>query len=225
MSGHSVPTSSNNGARVTTLPTPIAILISGRGSNMRAIVKAIAAGTLNATVRVVVSNRAEAPGLDWARSQGLATLVLSHRDFPTREAYDAGLVSALRAHGADLVCLAGFMRVLGPTFCDAFPSAILNVHPSLLPAFPGVDAQRQAFEYGVKVTGVTVHFVTPALDAGPIIRQEAVVVRDDDTVETLSARLLAVEHRLFPEAVQSVIRGGWQLDARRVIRSGEINDV
>lgn len=217
MSGHSVPTSSNNGARVTTLPTPIAILISGRGSNMQAIVKAIAAGTLNATVRVVVSNRAEAPGLDWARSQGLDTLVLSHRDFPTREAYDTALVSALRERGADLVCLAGFMRVLGPTFCDAFPNAILNVHPSLLPAFPGVDAQRQALDYGVKVAGVTVHFVTPELDAGPIVEQVVVPVNDDDTAESLSARILVEEHRVFPRAIQKIARGGWRIDGRRVV--------
>jgi phosphoribosylglycinamide formyltransferase-1 len=152
-------------------------------------------------------------------------MVLPHRDFPTREAYDAALVSALRAHGATLVCLAGFMRVLGPTFCSAFPQAILNVHPSLLPSFPGLEAQRQAWDYGVKVTGVTVHFVTPALDAGPIIRQQAVAIHDDDTVETLSARMLAVEHQLFPEAIQSVLRGGWRMEARRVVRSDEVNDV
>lgn len=216
---------SKYGARVNTTPTPIAILISGRGSNMQAIVGAIKAGTLDATIAVVVSNRADAPGLSWARRVGLETLVRPHGEYATRAAYDRALVQDLRQHGVRIVCLAGFLRVLGPDFCSAFPSAILNVHPSLLPSFPGLDAQRQAFEYGVKVTGVTVHFVTPALDAGPIIRQEAVGVRDDDTVETLSARLLAVEHRLFPEAVQSVIRGGWQLDARRVVRSGEVSDV
>lgn len=217
MSGHSVPTMSKYGARVNTTPTPIAILISGRGSNMQAIVLAIAAGTFNATIRVVVSNRADAPGLEWARSQGLETLVLSHRDFPTREAYDAALVSALQEHGVGLVCLAGFMRVLGPTFCDAFPNAILNVHPSLLPAFPGVDAQRQALEYGVKVSGVTVHFVTPELDAGPIVEQVIVPVHDDDTADSLSARILAEEHRVFPRAIQKISRGGWRIDGRRVV--------
>lgn len=217
MSGHSVPTNSNNGARVTTFPIPVGILISGRGSNMQAIVQAIAAGSLDATVRVVVSNRAEAPGLEWARSQGLETRVLSHRQFPTREAYDAALAGTLRELGAQLVCLAGFMRVLGPTFCEAFPNAVLNVHPSLLPAFPGVDAQRQALEYGVKVSGVTVHFVTPELDAGPIIEQVVVPVHDDDTAESLSARILVEEHRVFPRAIQKIVRGGWRLDGRRVV--------
>lgn len=217
MSGHSVPTNSNNGARVTTLPIPIAILISGRGSNMQAVVQAIAAGTLDATVCVVVSNRAEAPGLEWARSQGLETLVLPHREFPTREAYDAALVGALRERGVQLVCLAGFMRVLGPTFCDAFPHAILNVHPSLLPAFPGVDAQGQALAYGVKVSGVTVHFVTPELDAGPIVEQVVVPVHDDDTAESLSARILVEEHRVFPRAIQKIVRGGWRIHGRRVV--------
>jgi len=217
MSGHSVPTKSKNGARVITTPTPIAILISGRGSNMQAIVGAIEAGTLHASVRVVVSNRADAPGLDWARSHGLRTLVLSHRDVPSRDAYDAALVSVLREHGVGLVCLAGFMRVLGPTFCSAFPNAILNVHPSLLPAFPGVDAQRQALEYGVKVSGVTVHFVTPELDAGPIVEQVTVPVHDDETVESLSARILVEEHRVFPRAIQKIARGGWRIDGRRVV--------
>ncbi len=216
MSGHSGPLHSKIGAQVNAT-TPIAILISGRGSNMQAIVGAIGRGQVQATVRVVLSNRADAPGLEWAREAGLETLVLPHREYPTREAYDHALVKALRERGVTLVCLAGFMRVLGPYFCAAFPNAVLNVHPALLPAFPGVDAQRQALEFGVKVTGVTVHFVTPELDAGPIIRQEAVVVRDDDTVETLSARLLTAEHRLFSEAVQSVIEGGWRLEGRRVV--------
>lgn len=208
---------SKYGARVNTTPTPIAILISGRGSNMQAIVGAITAGTLDARVCVVVSNRAEAPGLEWARSQGLETLVLSHRDFPTREAYDSALVLALQERGVGLVCLAGFMRVLGPTFCDAFPNAILNVHPSLLPAFPGVDAQRQALEYGVKVSGVTVHFVTPELDAGPIVEQVIVPVDDDDTADSLSARILVEEHRVLPRAIQKITRGGWRIDGRRVV--------
>lgn len=216
MSGHSVPTKSKYGARVTTSPTPIAILISGRGSNMQAIVRAIQAGALHAVVRVVVSNRLEAPGLEWARAQGIETMVLSHRDYPTRDAYDAALVNALRQRGATLVCLAGFMRVLGPTFCDAFPDAILNVHPSLLPAFVGVNAQRQALEYGVKVSGVTVHFVTPELDAGPIVEQVVVPVHDDDTAESLSARILVEEHRVFPRAIEKISRGGWRIDGRRV---------
>jgi phosphoribosylglycinamide formyltransferase-1 len=197
--------------------TPTAILISGRGSNMQALVEAMRAGRLSTDIRVVVSNRADAPGLAWAAQAGLPTLVMPHRDWPSREAYDRALAGALRERGVRLVCLAGFMRVLGPTFIDAFPSAVINVHPSLLPAFPGVDAQGQAFAYGVAVTGVTVHFVTEALDAGPIIAQRAVDVRADDTADTLRARLLTVEHALFPEAVQRVIAGGWRIDGRRVV--------
>jgi phosphoribosylglycinamide formyltransferase 1 len=216
MSGHSAPIHSKIGARVN-VPTPIAILISGRGSNMQAIVAAISRGHVDATVRVVISNRADAPGLDWARQAGLKTLVLPHREFPTREAYDLALVAALRERGVQLVCLAGFMRVLGPHFCAAFPNAVLNVHPALLPAFPGVDAQRQALEYGVRVTGVTVHFVTPELDAGPIVAQAAVPVEDDDDVASLSARMLIEEHRLFPLALQSVITRRWHIEGRRVV--------
>lgn len=184
---------------------------------MQAVVAAIRAGRVDAVVQVVVSNQPDAPGLDWARAEGIETVVASHRDHPTRVAYDHALVEILRARGVQLVVLAGFMRVLGPTFCAAFPHAVLNVHPSLLPSFPGVDAQRQAFEYGVAVTGVTVHFVTPELDAGPVIAQTAVPVLADDTVETLRARILAEEHRLLPDALQRVIRGGWRVDGRRVL--------
>lgn len=183
---------------------------------MQAVAAAVRAGRVPAVVRVVVSNQPEAPGLAWARESGIETLVLSHRDYPTRAAYDQALVDALRERGVRVVVLAGFMRVLGPLFCDAFPHAILNVHPSLLPAFPGVDAQRQAFEYGVTVTGVTVHFVTPELDAGPVVAQATVPVRADDTVETLRARILTEEHRLLPEALARVIGGGWRVDGRRV---------
>ncbi len=197
--------------------TSLGILISGRGSNMQALVSAVRAGTVTASVGVVVSNREDAPGLVWAREVGIATAVVPHGAYPTRAAYDEALVSVLQAHGVTLVCLAGFMRVLGPDFCRAFPSAILNIHPSLLPAFPGVDAQRQAFDHGVRVTGVTVHFVTPELDAGPIIRQEVVAVDARDTVETLRSKVLAVEHRVFPEAVQTVIAGGWRIEGRRVV--------
>lgn len=200
----------------TARPVPLGILISGRGSNMRAIVGAVQDGRIDARVAVVISNRADAPGLEWAREAGLETLVLPHRDYATRDGYDDALVAALRAREVALVCLAGFMRVLGPRFCAAFPHAILNVHPSLLPAFPGVDAQAQAFAYGVKVAGVTVHFVTPELDAGPIVMQVPVPVRDDDTVESLRARILIEEHRAFPEAIAHVLRGGWRLEGRRV---------
>jgi phosphoribosylglycinamide formyltransferase-1 len=184
---------------------------------MRAIGEAVAEGRLRAIVRVVVSNREDAPGLQWAREGGIETLVLIPGEFESREAYDRALVDALKTRGVRLVCLAGFMRLVGPVFCDAFPLAVLNVHPSLLPAFPGMDAQAQALAHGVKVSGVTVHFVTPELDAGPIIQQAAVPVREDDTCETLSARILMEEHRVYPEAVQRVIDGGWRVDGRRVV--------
>jgi phosphoribosylglycinamide formyltransferase-1 len=174
---------------------------------------------VRAVVRVVVANRADAPGLPWAREAGLETLVLSHRDYPSRDAYDAALLDVITSRGVRIVCLAGFMRLLGRRFCDAFPHAILNVHPSLLPSFPGEDAQGQALRHGVKVSGATVHFVTPELDAGPIIMQSAVAVKDDDTVETLSARILVQEHVIYPEALQLVIAGGWHLDGRRVVRA------
>jgi phosphoribosylglycinamide formyltransferase 1 len=198
-------------------PARLAVLISGRGSNMRAIGEAVAEGRLRAVIRVVLSSRADAPGLQWARSAGIETLVIEPGEFGTRDDYDNALIDALKSRGVTLVCLAGFMRLVGASFCDAFPNAVLNVHPSLLPAFPGKDAQGQALAHGVKVSGVTVHFVTPELDAGPIIQQAAVPVRDDDTRETLSARILVEEHRVYPEAIQRVIDGGWRLDGRRVV--------
>jgi phosphoribosylglycinamide formyltransferase 1 len=184
---------------------------------MRAIGEAVAEGRLRAVVRVVLSNREDAAGLHWAREAGIETLVLPPGEFESREAYDRALVDALKTRGVRLVCLAGFMRLVGPVFCDAFPLAVLNVHPSLLPAFPGMEAQAQALAHGVKVSGVTVHFVTPELDAGPIIQQAAVPVRDDDTCETLSTRILVEEHRVYPEAIQRVIDGGWRVDGRRVV--------
>lgn len=195
-------------------PDPlIAILISGRGSNLRALVEA----RVPAEIRVVVSNVADAAGLEYARSQGIETVVMPHREYPSRDAFDRALAAALVSRGVSLVCLAGFMRRLGPAFCDAFPNAILNVHPSLLPAFPGVSAQAQAILHGVKIAGATVHFVTPELDAGPILLQAPVPVRDDDTAESLAARILTEEHRLYPAAVRLVLAGGWRLDGRRVI--------
>lgn len=204
---------------VENTPVPLAILISGRGSNMRAIVEAIGEGRVRAVVRVVVANREDAAGLVWAREAGIETLVVPHRAYATRDLYDRALVEALKSRGVKLVCLAGFMRRLGPAFCDAFPLAVLNVHPSLLPSFPGVDAQAQALAHGVKVSGATVHFVTPDLDAGPIIMQAAVPVRDDDTSDTLSARILVQEHLIYPDAVQRVIAGGWRIDGRRVVQT------
>jgi phosphoribosylglycinamide formyltransferase-1 len=195
----------------------LGVLISGRGSNLQALIEAIRGGQLEATIAVVVSNRAAAVGLERAAAAGIKTAVLPHREWPSREAYDLALVETLREHRVDLVCLAGFMRLLSPAFIDAFPHRILNVHPSLLPAFPGVDAQRQALEHGVKVSGATVHFVTAELDSGPIIVQAAVPVVPDDTVETLSARILEQEHRLYPEAVRRVLAGGWKIEGGRFL--------
>jgi phosphoribosylglycinamide formyltransferase-1 len=185
----------------------IGVLISGRGSNLRALVEADRAGSLGGRVTLVISNRADAAGLEYARAVGVETLVMPHDAYPSREAYDEALVRELRARRVELVCLAGFMRMVSRVLCDAFPQRILNIHPSLLPAFRGRDAQRQALESGAKVTGATVHLVTPDLDAGPIILQASVPVLDGDTVETLSARILELEHRLYPEAVRMILQG------------------
>jgi phosphoribosylglycinamide formyltransferase 1 len=197
----------------------IAVLISGRGSNLQALIDAVADGRLTAEIAVVISNTASAAGLDRARAAGIETVTISHREYPTRDAFEEVLVRELRARRVSLVCLAGFMRLLGRTFLDAFPNGILNIHPSLLPSFPGVDAQRQALEHGAKVAGATVHFVTGELDGGPIVRQSAVPVQDDDTPETLAARILEVEHRIYPEAIGLVLDGGWTIDGRRFRRA------
>lgn len=163
----------------------------------------------------MISNRADAAGLDRARAAGIDTLTIPHRDYPTRHAFEEVLVRELRTRQIALVCLAGFMRLLGPTFLAAFPNAILNVHPSLLPAFTGVDAQRQAWEYGTKLAGATVHFVTGELDGGPIVRQSAVAVLETDTPDTLAARILEQEHLIYPAAVADVLAGGWTIEGRR----------
>ena len=184
---------------------------------MGAIIDAVRDGRVKARIGVVIANRAEAAGLVYARATGIETVVLPHRRYPSRADYDRALIEALTDRGVTLVCLAGFMRLLGPDFCAAFPDAVLNVHPSLLPSFTGVDAQRQALAHGVKVSGATVHFVTPDLDGGPIILQACVPVRDDDTVETLSARILVEEHRIYPDAIARVLAGGWSVDGRRVV--------
>ena len=195
----------------------LGVLISGRGSNLQAIIDAVGDGRLDARIAVVISNRAEAQGLVRAREAGIETLVMPHRGYPGREEYDRALVAELKARGVGLVCLAGFMRLLGPAFVEAYPSAILNIHPALLPAFPGLDAQRQAWAHGVKVSGCTVHLVTSELDGGPIVLQAAVPVRPDDTPESLSARILVEEHRLYPESVRIVLDGGWRIDGRRFV--------
>ena len=193
------------------------MLISGRGSNLQALIDAIASGGLNATIAVVISNRQDAGGLERARAAGIEAIVISHRDFGSRDDYDRALARELRARAVGVVCLAGFMRLIGTELIDAFPSHILNIHPSLLPAFPGLDAQRQAIEHGVRVSGVTVHLVTAELDGGPIVVQRSVPVVAGDTAESLAARILDEEHRAYPEAVKMILDGGWRLEGRRFI--------
>jgi phosphoribosylglycinamide formyltransferase-1 len=195
----------------------LGVLISGRGSNLQAIVDAIHDGALDATIAVVVSDKRDAAGLERARTAGIDAVFLDPRGANTRADYDAAIAAALRARDVDLVCLAGFMRLVGPPLLDAFPGRILNIHPSLLPSFPGLEAQRQALEHGVRVTGATVHIVTEGLDSGPIILQAAVPVLVDDSVETLSARILDAEHRLYPEAIRTVLQGGWRIEGRRFV--------
>ena len=195
----------------------IAVLISGRGSNLQSIIDAIAAGELDAAIVVVVSNRSDAAGLLRAREAGIETLCLDPRDYADRTAYDRAIVEILRARDVGLVCLAGFMRLVREPLLQAFPNAILNIHPSLLPAFPGVDAQQQALTHGVKVSGATVHLVTGELDNGPVIAQAAVPVLDDDTRDTLAARILIEEHKLYPDAIRTVLDGGWRIDGRRFL--------
>lgn len=179
----------------------LGVLISGRGSNLLSILHAIGAGRLDARVRLVISNRPDAGGLVHAKAREVPTRVIPHRDFASREAYDEALVAALREAGVGLVVLAGFMRLVTPVLLGAFPERVINIHPSLLPAFPGVRSQAQALAYGVKVTGCTVHFVDAGTDTGPILAQTAVPVLDDDTEETLSGRILAAEHALLPRAL------------------------
>jgi phosphoribosylglycinamide formyltransferase-1 len=196
----------------------LGILISGRGSNLEAIADRIAAGSLHAEIAVVISNRAEARGLSLAHERGLEAVAIPSKGLD-REVYDRMLLDELRRHDVELVCLAGFMRLLSATFIRAYPERILNIHPSLLPSFPGLDAQHQALEHGVKVSGCTVHFVDEYLDAGPILLQAAVPVLDHDTEETLSARILTEEHRIYSEAIGIVLGGRYATEGRRVILS------
>ena len=201
------------------MPSPpvIGVLISGRGSNLQAIIDAIADGRLAARIGIVISNRADAGGLDKARAAGIPTAVIEHKAFTSRGAFEEALVERLVDAGVRVVCLAGFMRILSPVFLERAPGPVLNVHPSLLPAFPGVDAQHQAWTHGVKVAGATVHLVTPELDAGPIVVQATVPVEDDDTPETLAARILVQEHRIYPEAIARVLTSRWRIDGRRFV--------
>jgi len=194
----------------------LGILLSGRGSNFEAIADHIAAGKLAANIAVVISNRAEAPGIESARRRGLNALVIRSKGV-SREQHDQQVVAALRDHQVDLVCLAGYMRLLSPWFVGQFPHRILNIHPSLLPAFPGLEAQKQAFEYGVKVSGCTVHFVDADLDHGAIILQKTVPVLDTDDDHTLAARILEQEHIAYSEAIRIVLEGKYTIIGRRVV--------
>lgn len=194
----------------------IGILLSGRGSNFEAIAENIANGRLDAEIVVVVSNRPEARGLEIARERGLPVLCIPSKGV-AREEYDRQVVAELKARGVELVCLAGFMRLLTAEFCRAFPMRILNIHPSLLPAFPGLEAQKQALEHGVMISGCTVHFVDEQLDAGPIVLQASVPVLDSDTAESLSARILKEEHRIYSEAIGIVLSERWRVEGRRVV--------
>ncbi|RMG45640.1 MAG: phosphoribosylglycinamide formyltransferase [Acidobacteria bacterium] len=194
----------------------LGILISGRGTNMLALIDAAQSGRLNADVVLVVSNVETAAGIEKARSRGVETMVIPHRGLSRRE-HEEKIVAELKRRRVDLVCLAGYMRLLSPYFIGEFPQRILNIHPSLLPAFPGLDAQRQALEHGVKVSGCTVHFVDETLDQGPIVKQAAVPVYDDDTIESLSARILKEEHRIYVEAVDLVLSGEYRIEGRRVL--------
>jgi phosphoribosylglycinamide formyltransferase-1 len=193
----------------------LGILLSGRGSNFEAIADNVAAGRLQAEIAAVISNREDARGLDIARQRVLPALCIPSKGV-AREDYDRQVVQELKSRGVELVCLAGFMRLLSAEFCGAFPMRMLNIHPSLLPAFPGLDAQKQALEHGVKVTGCTVHFVDERLDSGPIILQAAVPVYDDDDEESLAARILKEEHRIYSEAIRIILSERWRIDGRRV---------
>src|ERR1700730_7702978 len=197
----------------------IGVLLSGRGSNFVALADSVAAGRIpNAEIAIVISNREGAPGIDKAKQRGIPTRVIPSKGLE-REAFDRQVVEVLNEHQVDLICLAGYMRLLSPYFVASFPNRILNIHPSLLPSFPGLESQRQALEYGVKFAGCTVHFVDENLDAGPIVLQATVPVRDEDTEETLASRILAEEHRIYTEAVRIVLEGKFKIVGRRVIKT------
>jgi phosphoribosylglycinamide formyltransferase-1 len=197
----------------------IGVLLSGRGSNFEALADSVSEGRIPAAeIALVLSNREGAPGIDRAKARGLATLVIASKGLE-REAYDRQVVAALREAQVDLICLAGYMRLLSPYFVAAFPQRILNIHPSLLPSFPGLESQKQALEYGVKFAGCTVHFVDENLDAGPIVLQAVVPIEDGDTEDTLGARILKEEHRIYTEAVKIVLEGNYKIEGRRVLRA------
>lgn len=197
-------------------PINIAVLVSGSGTNLQAIIDAIEAGRLKVGLKVVISNNPEAYAIERAKRHHIPVEVISNNAFPDREAYDARLIETLKGYSIDLVVLAGFMRVLTPSFVRAFPMRIMNIHPALLPSFPGLKVQKKALEHGVKFSGATVHFVDEGVDTGPIIIQAVVPVHDDDTEETLSARILKEEHRIYPQAIQLFAEGRLEVRGRRV---------
>jgi phosphoribosylglycinamide formyltransferase-1 len=196
----------------------LGVLVSGRGSNLQALIDATVEGRLNACIAVVISNVAGVHALERAQTAGIPTVVVDHRGWASRDDFDRALVAELQAQDVSLVCLAGFMRRLGKPLLQAFPDAVLNIHPSLLPSFAGLHPQRQALDHGAKLSGVTVHLVTEQLDAGPILLQRCVPVLDDDTEDSLAARILAEEHVAYPAAVQMMIDGAWRIDGRRFLR-------
>jgi len=198
----------------------VAILISGRGSNMMSLVEAARAPAYPAEVVAVISNRPDAAGLAWARTRGFQAIAIDHKAYPSRESFEAALQAALEETGVELVALAGFMRLLTPAFTDRWSGRMINIHPSLLPAFKGLDTHARALEAGVRITGCTVHFVAAEMDGGPIIGQAAVAVRNGDTPETLAGRVLAAEHRLYPQALAAVASGAVAVEAGRVVVSG-----
>lgn len=200
--------------------TPLAVLLSGRGSNFLAIYEAIERRELPARIALVVANEPGAAGLEKARTLRLPAIAIPHREEPSRTAHESKVLEALRRAEVEWICLAGYMRLLSESFVAEYPRRILNIHPSLLPAFPGLEAQRQAFDYGVRVSGCTVHLVDEELDHGPIVAQRAVAVHDDDTAESLAARILAEEHKLYPEALKRLLTEGWEVEDRRVRFAG-----
>jgi phosphoribosylglycinamide formyltransferase 1 len=195
----------------------LGVLISGAGSNLQAIIDAILRGDLKAEIRLVISNRPDAQGLERARRHGIETAVIEHRKFASREDFDRAVLAALRDRSVELVALAGFMRLLSPVMIDAFPTRIMNIHNSLLPSFPGIHGPKDAIEYGVKIAGCTVFFVTPGVDVGPVIVQAAVPVLPDDDEQRLAARILQQEHRIFPHAISLFQQGRLEIEGRRVI--------
>jgi phosphoribosylglycinamide formyltransferase-1 len=205
----------------------IGVLASGRGSNLQAVIDAIEAGTLQATIAMVLSNKKDAQALERARRHGLTDVFLDPKPYAgqpdSREAYDRAILEVLKKHGVELVVLAGYMKIVTPVLIQAYANRIMNIHPSLLPSFPGLDAQQKALEWGVKVSGCTVHFVTEGVDEGPIIIQAAVPVLEEDTAETLSARILEQEHRIYPRAIQLYAEGRLQVEGRRV-RVAEVSE-